>query len=45
MISIISNIAALVSHKVSCFGYFIPMSHGVNMKVPPIVSQHPKCFP
>ena len=35
---IISNITVLVSHKVIYFGYFIPTSHGVNKKAPPIVS-------
>ena len=35
---IISNITVLVSHNAICCGYFIPMSHGVNKKAPPIVS-------
>ena len=35
---IISNITVLVSHNAICCGYFIPMSHGVHKKAPPIVS-------
>ena len=35
---IISNITVLVSHNVICCVYFIPMSHGVHKKAPPIVS-------
>ena len=34
MITIISNITVLVQHNVICFGYFIPMSHGVIKKAP-----------
>ena len=45
IITITSNIAVLVSHSVICFGYFMPMSHGVNKKAPPIVSRHPSPLP
>ena len=38
IITIISNITVLVPHTVICFGHFMPMSHGVSKKVPPIVS-------
>ena len=41
VITIISNITVLVSHNAICFGHFIPMSHGVNKKAPPIISSHP----
>ena len=30
----------LVSHSVICFAYFIPINHGVNKKVPPVVFPH-----
>ena len=36
-----SNIAVLVSHNVIGFGYFIPMSHGVNKKSTPITAPTP----
>ena len=45
IITITSNITVLVSHSVICFGYFMPMSHGVNKKAPPIVSPHPSPLP
>ena len=41
MITIISNINVLVSHNVTCFGYFMPVSHGFIKKAPPIVSVTP----
>ena len=41
LITIISNIAVLVSHNIICFGYFIPMSHGVNKKSTPITAPPP----
>ena len=41
VITIISNITVLVSHNVICFGYFMPMSHGVNKEALPIVSPAP----
>ena len=41
LISIMSNIAVLVSHNVIGFGYFIPMSHGVNKKSTPITAPTP----
>ena len=40
MITIVSNITVLVSRNVLFFGYFMPMSHGVNKKTPPSVSSH-----
>ena len=40
IISSSSNITVLVSHNGICFGYFMPMSHGVNKKAPPIHSVH-----
>ena len=30
----------LVSHNVICFGYFMPMSHGVNNKSPTTAFPH-----
>ena len=33
-----------MSHNVICFGYFMPTSHGVNKKAPPIVFPHPPRF-
>ena len=36
IITIITNIIVLVLHNVICFGYFMPMSHGVNKKAPQI---------
>ena len=41
IITIISNITVLVSLYVTCFGYFMPMSNGVNRKAPTIVSLTP----
>ena len=41
IITIISNITVIVSHNVTCFGYFMPMSNGVNRKAPTIVSPTP----
>ena len=38
IITIISNIIVLVSDNGIYFGYFIPTSHVVNKKAPPIVS-------
>ena len=38
IITIVSNITVLVSRNAISFGYFIPRSHGVNKKAPPIVS-------
>ena len=40
-ITIIGNITVLVSYSVICFGYFMPISHGVNTKAPPIASPPP----
>ena len=41
IIAIISNITLLVSHNVICFGYYMPMSHGMIKKAPPTVSHTP----
>ena len=41
VIIISSNITVLVSHNIICFGYFMPMSHGVSKKAPTIVSPPP----
>ena len=40
IIIVISNITVSASHNVICFGYFMPMSHGVNKKSPTIASLH-----
>ena len=40
VITIISSITVLVSQNVVCFGYFMPMTHGVNKKAPKVVSFH-----
>ena len=40
IITIISNITVLVSLNIICLEYSITTSHGVNKKVPPIVSPH-----
>ena len=37
----VSNIAVLLSHNVTWFAYFMPMSHGINEKAPTIVSHQP----
>ena len=37
----VSNIAVLLSHNVTCFAYFMTMSHGINKKAPTIVSHQP----
>ena len=34
IITIIGSITVLLSDNVICFGYFMPMSHGVNKKAP-----------
>ena len=39
IITIISNITALMSHNVISFVYFVPMSHGVSKKAPTFVSR------
>ena len=41
VVTIISNITVLVSPNVICYGYLMPMSHGVNKKAPPVVSTIP----
>ena len=41
IITIVSNIAVLVSHSVIFFGYFMSLSHGINKKTPPSASYHP----
>ena len=40
IITMINNISVLVPHSVICFGYFMPMSYGVNKRAPTIVSPH-----
>ena len=45
IVTIISNITVLLSHKFTWYGYFISMSHVVNKKASPIVSPHPSPFP
>ena len=40
IIIVISNITVSASHNAICFGYFMPMSHGVNKKSPTIASLH-----
>ena len=42
-ITIVSNITVLVSHNIIFYGFFMPMSHGVNKKTPSSVflSLHP----
>ena len=44
IIPIIGSITLLLSHNVICFGYFIPMSRGVNKNAPPIVSPTPSSY-
>ena len=41
IITIIGSITVLLSDNVICFGYFMPMSHGVNKKAPTNVSPPP----
>ena len=41
----VSNIAVLLSHNVTCFPYFMPMSHGINEKTPTIVFHQPPSPP
>ena len=41
----VSNIAVLLSHNITCFSYFMPMSHGINEKSPTIVSHQPHSPP
>ena len=43
IITIIRDITVL--HNVICFGYFIPMSQGVNKKAPQIVFSHLSSLP
>ena len=38
IVVVIINTIVLVSHDIVCFGYFMPMGHGVNKKPPPIAS-------
>ena len=45
LITVISNITVFVQHNVICFEYFMPMSHGVNKKAPPIVPSNPSPIP
>ena len=33
IITIVSNITVLVSHNIISFGFFMPISHGVNKKL------------
>ena len=40
IITTINNISLLVPRSVICFGYFMPMSYGVNKRAPTIVSPH-----
>ena len=40
IITMINNISLLVPRSVICFGYFMPMSYGVNKGAPTIVSPH-----
>ena len=40
IITIVSNITVLVSHNIIFFGFFMPLSHGVNKKTPSSVSPH-----
>ena len=44
MITIIQNITVLVSHNIICFGYFLPMNHGVNKKAPLIAYKTSEMF-
>ena len=41
----VSNIAVLLSHNVTCFTYFMPMSHGINEKTPTIAFHQPPSPP
>ena len=38
IITNVSNITVLVSQNIIFFGFFMPMSHGVNKKTPPSAS-------
>ena len=40
IITIASNITVLMSHNIILFGFFMPVSHGVNKKTPSSVSPH-----
>ena len=40
VITIVSNIAVLVSHNIIFVEFFMPMSHGVNKKTPSSASSH-----
>ena len=40
VITIVSNIAVLVSHNIIFFEFFMHMSHGVNKKTPSSASSH-----
>ena len=40
IITIVSNITVSVSRNIIFFGFFMPMSHGVNKKTPSSVSPH-----
>ena len=44
IITIISNITVLVSHNVIWFECFMPMSHSINKKAPPILSPTPPLY-
>ena len=41
IITIIGNITVFVSHNAICFGFFMPMSHGINKEASPVVSPAP----
>ena len=45
LITVISNITVFVQHTVICFEYFMPMSHGVNKKAPPIIRSNASLIP
>ena len=36
IITIIINITVLLPHNIICFEYFMPLSHDINNKVPPM---------
>ena len=42
IITIIGNITVFVSYNAICFGFFMPMSHGINKEASPVVSPAPQ---
>ena len=40
IIPTVSNITVLVPHNIIFFGFFMPMNHRVNKKIPSSVSPH-----